>query len=89
MAISAYYKLGQAYKQKLIECKQLSTDLAAAKERERILIEALEWYQEKAIFIKDYLLKKKTDAVMAIVTELSLDNGTKARNALALVKKEK
>lgn len=41
--------------------------------------QSLEWYAEKAVALTRYLSEKKTEAVMAVVTELSLDNGRRGR----------
>ena len=47
------------------------------------LVVAARWYEEKAVSINRYLQDKKTDAVMAVVTELSLDCGNKLKAAIA------
>lgn len=46
------------------------------------MIETLKWYKEKAESISRFLLAKKTDAVIAIVVELSLDAGTRANRCI-------
>ena len=61
------------------ELRTRSSELEAEVERLR---KALEWYSEKAFAINKFLLAKKSEAVMAVVTELSLDNGNKAKAAL-------
>ena len=52
--------------------------------KERSYRDALEWYKERAESIARYLSQKQTDAVMAVVTELSLDMGARARRALSV-----
>ena len=56
----------------------------AAETRVRALEAALEWYAERAQALERYLTAKppKTEAVTAVVTELGLDKGERARAAL-------
>jgi hypothetical protein len=46
--------------------------------------EALDWYAERAEALARYGAAKQDQAMMAVVTELMLDNGARARAALAL-----
>jgi hypothetical protein len=50
--------------------------------RIKVLEDALKWYQEKAVSVQVYLSTKNHDATMAVLTELSLDCGNRAKAAL-------
>lgn len=43
---------------------------------------SLKWYQEKAQATNRYLAENNHDALLAVLTELSLDNGMRAQGAL-------
>lgn len=43
--------------------------------------EALEWYAEKATAVHRYMKEGKHEALLAVITELELDNGRRARIA--------
>lgn len=64
-------------------CEQLEAELAASREREQALREALQWYGEKATALQRYASAKppKDQAMMAVVTELTLDAGARAKIA--------
>ncbi len=50
--------------------------------KEKELIEALEFYAEKARAITRYMRVSNTTALEAIIVELSLDGGSKAEKAI-------
>lgn len=62
--------------------KALNADLGAARERERVLKDALEWYSERADSLANRDWKKNPRYAEAIFVELSLDGGKRARVAL-------
>lgn len=45
--------------------------------------QVLEWYQEQAASLARYAEEQNTDAMMAVVTSLSLDGGKRAAEAIA------
>ena len=59
--------------------------IIALHEQNEALLAALKWYQEIASSTHRYASSKppNTDAMMAVVTELSLDGGNRARAAIA------
>lgn len=62
---------------------ETNTDiLASMREREARLVEALEWYAERASSLAAMEMTKNPDYALAIFTELSLDAGNRASKAL-------
>src|SRR5258708_21504318 len=61
----------------------LEAERDALKARERELVEVLEWYREHCDALSRFTIARQTDAMMACITALSLDAGTRARAALA------
>jgi len=65
-------KLNDSLGRQIAKNEALQSQLSAAQE-------ALNWYGEKAEAASRYLANKQSDAVLAVVTELSLDAGKRSK----------
>lgn len=63
--------------------------LTLAQEENERLRKALEWYEDQASAMARYSIQVKPEAMMAIVTSMSLDAGQRARAALSTTSKGK